>query len=457
MISTSADERVDDVAGRQQTHLYHYLKRGCMRVIHHRLFIGVSLLTVSVPGTLYAQNTSDTLITGAEVKCVSGKAKGYDCQNVDLLAVLPASAIGGKQTLDLGELAVRINDMWGWTDPESDREFALVARVDGTAFVEVTDPIHPKYLGDLPLHEGAQPSYWRDLKVYKNHAFIVSDAAGEHGVQVFDLTQLRDVKAPPAAFKETTYYDRVASAHNIAIDTVSGFAYPIGGNSGGESCDGGLHMIDIHNPTAPVFVGCGLDSTSHETQNYIHDAQCVTYHGPDQRYHDRQICIGAGAVGVQIIDVTDKRAPKRLGVCNGCGGHQGWLTDDQRYLYVDHEAGGDGEHGTRTSVLDLSDLTDPVVAKEYFGPTQATDHNLYVRGRYVYEANYKAGLRILDIKDPKNPVEVGYFDTTPHAEIDAQYGGAWSSYPFFKNGVVGVSSISEGLFLVRFKPQTGAP
>jgi choice-of-anchor B domain-containing protein len=396
-------------------------------------------------------------VVGTEVKCDKNKAKIFDCQNVDLISYLPVSAIGGKTTLDLGGLPVRINDMWGWTDPKSGREFALVARVDGLAFVEVTDPIHPKYLGELPLHEGAQPSYWRDVKTYKNYAFVVSDAAGEHGVQVFDLQQLLDIKTPPITFKETAYYDRVASAHNIAIDTASGFAYPIGANSGGESCAGGLHMIDIRNPTAPVFVGCGLDTTSQETQNYIHDAQCVVYRGPDQRYTGRQICIGSGAIGVQIIDVTDKHAPKRLGVCADCGGHQAWLTDDQRFLYVDHESGGDGEHGTRTSVLDLKDLTDPVLAKDYFGPTQAVDHNLYVHGHYVYEANYKAGLRILDISDPKNPVEVGYFDTTPFAENDGQYGGAWSDYPFFKNGVVGISSISEGFFLVRFKPGAGTP
>jgi choice-of-anchor B domain-containing protein len=427
--------------------------------MHHWLFAGVSLLTFpALTRALRAQDTPGAPITGAEIKCVNGKAKVYDCQQTDLLSFLPWNAIGGKQTLNYGsELAVRISSMWGWTDPTTKREFAIVGLVDGTAFVEVTDPVNPKYLGDLPLHEGAEPSFWREMKVYKNYAFIVSDAAGPHGIQIFDLTQLLTVKNAPVVFTETAHYGGMGSIHNIAIDTASGFAHPIGGNSGGESCDGGLHMIDIHTPTAPVFVGCGLDTASHETKNYVHDAQCVVYHGPDQRYTGRQLCIGSGAVGIQIIDVTDKHKPKRLGVCNDCGGHQAWLTDDQRFLYVDHEDGGDGQHGTRTSVLDLSDLTDPVVAKDYFGPTQAVDHNLYVRGHYVYEANYKAGLRILDISDPKNPVEVGYFDTTPNAENDAQYGGAWNNYPYFKDGVVGISSISEGLFLIRFRPPTKAP
>ena len=45
------------------------------------------------------------------------------------------------------------------------------------------------------MHQGANPNLWRDIKTYKNHAFIVSDGAGPHGVQVFDLTQLLTVQA----------------------------------------------------------------------------------------------------------------------------------------------------------------------------------------------------------------------------------------------------------------------
>ena len=57
----------------------------------------------------------------------------------------------------------------------------------GAAFVDVTDPTHPVYLGNLPTQTGN--SLWRDIKVYRNYAFIVSEASG-HGMQVFDLTQL---------------------------------------------------------------------------------------------------------------------------------------------------------------------------------------------------------------------------------------------------------------------------
>src|SRR5690606_20218176 len=85
------------------------------------------------------------------------------------------------------------NDIWGWTDPETEKEYALMGLNNGTAFVDVSDPVNPVYLGKLPTH--TQSSLWRDIKVYADHAFVVSEASG-HGMQVFDLTRLRGVTSP---------------------------------------------------------------------------------------------------------------------------------------------------------------------------------------------------------------------------------------------------------------------
>ncbi len=85
------------------------------------------------------------------------------------------------------------------------------------------------------------------------------------------------------------------------------------------------------------------------------------------------------------------------------------------------------------------------------GVGESTDHNLYVRGRYMYQSNYVSGLRILDIGDPANPVEVGYFDTVPFGEDAAGFAGSWSNYPFFTSGVIPVTSMREGLFLLRHR------
>jgi choice-of-anchor B domain-containing protein len=392
---------------------------------------------------------------GSEVKCGSGTAGEFPCQQVDLVSFMPVSALGGKR-------GIMVSDLWGWTDSATNREFAIVGRFDGTAFVEVTDPANPRYLGDLPLHEGARPNLWRDMKVYKNHAYIVADGAGPHGVQVFDLTQLRNVREP-RTFTETAHYDRIASAHNIAIDEASGFAYTIGNSMGGETCGGGPHMIDIREPAKPTFAGCWADTTTGNARTgYTHDAQCTVYQGPDERYRGRQICINASETAIGIADVTDKANPKRISSAsypNVAYAHQGWLSADHRYFFLNDE--GDELAGnapkTRTMVFDIADLEDPVVTKEFFGTTPASDHNLYVKDRYMYQSNYVAGLRVIDVSDPKNPVEVGFFDTMPFGEDQAGFAGTWSNYPYFKSGVVAVTSMREGLFLVRFRPQQMVP
>jgi choice-of-anchor B domain-containing protein len=395
-------------------------------------------------------------ITGAEAKCETGKAGGFDCRDAHLVSFLPKSAIGAKR-------GVLLNDIWGWTDSTTQREFAIVGRVDGTSFVEVTDPASPVYLGELPMTDGAKSNMWRDIKVYKNHAFIVADGAGPHGMQVFDLTQLRNVQGAPVTFKETAHYDRIHSAHNIVINEATGFAYPVGNSMGGETCGGALHMIDIRDPSAPKFAGCYADpSTGKARTGYTHDAQCVVYHGPDEQYKGREICFNSSETALGIADVTDKQNPKPISMAtypNVAYAHQGWLTDDHRYFYLDDE--GDELAGTapmtRTLVFDLADLDDPVVAKEFFGTTPATDHNLYVRGRYMYQSNYVSGLRVIDVKDPANPVEVGYFDTVPFGENQPGFAGSWSNFPYFKSGVVAVTSMREGLFMVRYQPQTLVP
>ena len=154
--------------------------------------------------------------------------------------------------------------------------------------------------------------------------------------------------------------------------------------------------------------------------------------------------------------MTDKRNPTTIGIVrypNIGFAHQGWLTADQRYFFLDDEYDeggmamrkGQDSVRTRTLVFDLNDLADPVVATEYYATTSATDHNLYIRGRYIYQANYGAGLRILDIADPKHPKEVGYLS---RQESDKDGPWAWGPYPYLKNGVVAVS-MSTGLVLAR--------
>jgi len=387
-------------------------------------------------------------ITGAEVQCSEGEAHGWPCDNIDLVAFLPIHSMGGVR----GSMA---NDIWGWTDPGTGHEYALVGRSDGTAFVDVTIPERPVYVGNLPMTAGSRANVWRDIKVYKDHAYVVADGAGEHGMQVFDLSQLRAVENMPVTFEETALYRNIHSAHNIVINEATGFAFAVGASGGGETCGGGLHMIDIRDPAAPVFAGCFADtSTGRRKTGYSHDAQCVIYHGPDTQHQGREICIGSNETALSISDVTDKGSPVAISVAvypKVAYAHQGWLSEDHMYFYMNDEGDEPQElvDGTRTLIWDVTDLDDPILVHEYIAETTTTDHNLYIKGNLMYQANYGSGLRILDITTPDDPVEIGFFDTTPN---EGGGGGAWSTYPYFESGVIVVTSMGEGLFVLKRRP-----
>ena len=389
-----------------------------------------------------------TAVTGEETPCTDGATGPFDCSQVDLVAFVPLASLGA----DPGTI---LNDIWGWTDPVTGRDWALVGRSDATAFVDVSDPANPRYAGELPLTDGATENLWRDIKVYADHAFIVADGAGAHGVQIFDLTQLRDAAGPPVTFTETARYDGIASAHNIVINEETGMAYAVGSSMGGQTCGGGLHMIDVRTPAEPVFLGCFSDATTgRQRTGYSHDAQCVIYRGPDEDYQGREICFGANETALSIADVTDRDNPVAIArgeYPNVAYAHQGWLTEDHRHFFMGDEADESqgGVDRTRTLIWDVADLDDPLLLKEHFAETGTIDHNQYVRGNRLYQANLMSGLRVLDISDVENPIEIGFFDTVPDDAGLPAFGGAWSNYPFFESGVVVVSSWSEGLFVLR--------
>lgn len=394
-------------------------------------------------------------VTGDEVPCSDdGEAVVFDCSSVDLVSFLPLGDMGAGR-------GVRANDVWGWTDPETGREIALVGMTDQTVFVDVSDAGNPAYLGKLPMPDAADGSTWRDMKVYDDHMYVVSDGAGPHGMQVFDLTRLRGLDgSDPETFEEDALYDRINSAHNIVINEETGFAYAVGASAGGDTCGGGLHMIDINDPTDPTFAGCFQDtSTGRQRTGYSHDAQCVIYRGPDEDYEGQEICFGSNETAFSIADVTDKDDPVAVSTAtypNVAYAHQGWLSEDHRYFFMNDELDemGGNVPNTRTLVWDISDLEDPILANEYFHETNAIDHNLYVLGNTMYQSNYTSGLRVLDVSDPVNPVSVGHFDTVPYGGDEAEFNGSWSNYPYFESGVVIVTSQREGLFVVRYRPRS---
>ena len=367
--------------------------------------------------------------------CQNGFANIYPCNDYDLMGFISINELGGPGS--------RGNDCWGWVDPMTQNEYALFCATTGVAFVDITTPDKPILLGRLPTATINSP--WRDIKVYNNHAYIVADRADTHGMQIFDLTRLRNITNPPETFSADSRYTGFESAHNIVINEDSGYAYAVG-TSRLETFAGGPLFIDIQNPLAPVDSG-GFPG-------YSHDAQVVTYNGPDTEHNGKEILIGSNEIEVVIVDVTDKSNPieiSSISYSNVGYTHQGWFTEDMTYFILGDEL-DEQRIGikTRSMVFDFTDLDNPKQHMEYLGPTDAVDHNGYIKGDLYFQANYTAGMRIIDLSNIENKSmsEIGYFDTHPESN-NTSFDGAWSVYPYFPSGNIIISDINRGLFIVK--------
>ncbi len=368
------------------------------------------------------------------VPCENGMAGDYPCDGYDLLGRIPHTTFSSN----FG------NDIWGWTDSTTGNEYALIGLDNGTAFVDITDTENLVYLGKLPT--ATTSSTWRDVKIYGDHAFIVSEA-GNHGMQVFDLTRLRNVSNPPATFNEDARYTAIGNAHNVVINEEMGFAYPVG-TARNDAFAGGVHFVDIQNPTSPTGVG------GYGANGYTHDAQVVTYNGPDADYTGREIFIGANEDRIAIVDITDKSNPTQISTLNYSQlgyTHQGWFTEDQRYFLLGDELDElNFGFNSRTLVFDLNDLDNPSLHMTYTGRTAAIDHNGYVKGNEYFLANYTAGMRVLNIASiaSRSITETGFFDTFPFNN-GASFDGVWSVYPYFESGKIIINDSNTGFFVVQ--------
>ena len=358
----------------------------------------------------------------------------YPCKNIDLLHRVHLNQMGGNSS-------TQGSDIWGWTDSLTGKEYAIITLNSGTSFVDISEPTSPIVVGHLATV--TTPSTWRDVKTYQNHAYIVSEAS-DHGMQVFDLKQLRDATNTPIVFFATTVYQEFGNAHNIVINEDSGFAYAVGSNT----CNGGLHMINLQNPDQPTNAGC------FSADGYTHDAQCVIYHGSDKSHLGKELCFNANEDTITIVDVSDKNAPvqlSRTSYNNSQYTHQGWLTENHRYFLMNDELDEQNlGHKTKTYIWDMLDIDAPQLIGFYNGPKDSIDHNLYVKGNLAYLTNYSSGLSIVDISDVANVhlQEVANFDSFP-ANDNTTFNGGWSSYPYFESGNVIMSDFEGGLFILK--------
>lgn len=419
-------------------------------------------------------------------ECVDGLSDGqYPCNNIDLVSIVTPQELEGLDAS--GTPSVSLNDIWGWTDSQTGKEYALVGLTNAVAFVDVSDPLNPVVIGKLaesnisakysvlsdPNYEACkvgigdteqaksikEGSAWRDHKVFNDHLFIGSDAQ-PHGIQVFDLTKLRSFDGSFIEFNQDALYLDLANSHNVVINEETGFAYATGVTNADICETGGLHIIDINDPKNPKFAGCYEDTTPPRRQSnsaYIHDAQCVIYNGPDSDYAGKEVCFNSAERSLVIADVSDKDSLKTVSFVSTANmnyAHQGWLTEDHSYFLMNDEL---DEYNlgrtTKTYIFDVRDLDNPTFVNFYEHNTDAIDHNLYIKGDFVYASNYISGLRVLKMNDigSADLTLAGFFDSEPRLfpSPNTQFDGTWSNYPYFESGIIIMSDINRGLFILQ--------
>ncbi|RYP26056.1 hypothetical protein DL768_011866 [Monosporascus sp. mg162] len=403
------------------------------------------------------------------VRCVDGKAKltpgdplyEFSCSGLDLYDF--------QSHFDLGSTTGEGAGSWGWTSPDG-REFVAIAQQDGTSFSEVNPEGKLIYLGRLPQYPDAEPSLWREIKGYKSYVVIGSEAY-YHGIQIFDMAKLLDVDpASPVTYnnEDDIYYWNELPAgrsHNVVTNEEKNYAVAVGAQPRNSTCRSGLIFIDLTDLENLSSPGCAAED------GYVHDAQCLVYRGPDERYVGTDICYGYNEDTLTIYDVTDKAAPKILSRISYEGAaytHQGWVLDPewQHYLILDDEydeydAVGPGAEGYPiTYIWDVSDLENPKQTGYYRAGRKGIDHNQFVRDGFSYQSNYGGGLVILDVSSiPEDPTgagvkQVAFFDIYPEDDDvegggSIEFSGTWSHYPYFKSGYIVINTIERGAYVVK--------
>jgi choice-of-anchor B domain-containing protein len=383
--------------------------------------------------------------------CVNNVSAGFACQSVSLLAHLSLQ--------DLQPASNAGNDVWGFTDLNTGREYVFMGLQNGVSILDITNPETPELVA-APQGSGTT---WRDITVYqfydetarrwRAYAYISADNVTDRPI-VLDLSGL------PNSVERVTWASDVRAAHNIYLtnaDYTYGVVEP--GNTpqlsfAGASLSGGNYRLySLTDPRAPSLLSVATFGYAHEIQSFAvaddrKNTQCFNGVG----LGSCKVLSDFNENTLDLWDISFPDNPQRLSsvpYANAAYVHSGWSTEDNRFLLV-HDELDEQNFGLNTivRVFDLADLRAPQLAGSWTGPNRAIDHNGAVRGNRYYISNYSEGLTVLDLTNPTTPQRVGFFDTFP-ASAQTGFVGAWGVYPFFASGTIAISDINSGLYLLR--------
>jgi len=323
----------------------------------------------------------------------------------------------------LGSLSVgqESSDITGFY--QDGREIAVMGLQNSTVFIDVTDSYNPFEIERI----SGSNSVWRDLKYWDRHIYIGTEA--DDGIKVVSVNNLDS----PQLVNTITDID---NSHNIHIDE-QGYLYIVGADNHD------IWIYDLDSPASPILIGTwDLEGNQSSISGYCHDIEV---------YNDKIYCASIYEGYFHIIDVSDKTNPYTLVSYNTGGGevstHDCAITFDEQYLIT-----GDETLTGHVKIWDISDYNNINLVSEYYTPEWETHtaHNLYIQESnpdMLIISYYADGTRFVDISNPEDPIEVGYYDTT---EIEGLYVGNWGTYVDLPSGNIISSDIESGLYIMKF-------
>ncbi|QQX80311.1 choice-of-anchor B family protein [Shewanella sp. KX20019] len=381
--------------------------------------------------------------------CLDGMSGSFKCNNIDLVSHMPLNSFSSSPS--------SATDIWGHIDLNTGIEYALIALRNGTAIVDLSKPDAPEEVAFI----AGSIIGWRDIKVYQwfdssslkwqANAYIVSEGADR--VQIVDLSQLPasvSVVVDNAAYSvHNVFISNLDYTTNTVLDGATPALHIVGQNNNG----GAFQTYSLADPKnlAPLYLHTGA-----VREDYTHDVSSVVI--DDSRAQNScqnslcNVLADFNEHSMRLWDISTQSQPSLLAdvsYANPQYVHSGWWSEDKRYVFL-HDELDERYLGVNTTlrVFNVDSLESPSLVNEWIGPSKAIDHNGYVRGSRYYMSNYQRGITVLDISNPTDPKEAGFFDTYP-ASDGASFNGVWGIYPYLPSGLILASDISGGLYVLK--------
>lgn len=324
------------------------------------------------------------------------------------------------------------NEVWGLTN--NGMEYAVIGSTFGTHILDISDPTNPRVVVEVKGGSSGAEIIHRDYHDYNGYLFAVADEGSNSTLQIMDFSYLPD--SVHIVYDSKQY---LRTTHNIFIDTSTAIMYACI-SRGDQAPWTALRLFDISDPGNPSVLA-NYDEFDGYRISQVHDMYI----------RDHIAFLNCGPSGFVMADFSDPLAPVTLAILETDDypqsgyNHSGWLSDDGNIYYM-----ADENWGADIKVMDVSQLPEITVIDTIDAESDSPysiPHNQIVHNGFLFGSHYYDGLQVWDIRDPYNITRVLHYPTS-NITPRASYEGAWGVYPFLPSGVVLVSDMQNGLFIL---------